>query len=163
MSMMRGLIFVFVILLTSCVGGTPAQRAAGDGPPSVQEDSRRRPKLQDRVAFIEQYVAFRRTYLQLEYDVFYQNNQAVGIIDIPGPSEWSITIVAVVPPADLSKWIPADVQKKNHPPPAWVKTVSGNINIATVGVTEWYSSPYLEIGVDRKTATVIYRHSTTGN
>jgi hypothetical protein len=158
MSMMRGLLFVLVMLLISCVGGTPAQRVAGDGPPSAQEDSRRRSKLQDRVAFIEQYLTFRRTYLQLEYDVFYQNN---GIGNVPGPSDWSIMMVAVVPPADLPKWIPAGIQKRNHPPPAWVKIVPGNI--VTRGVTEWYSSGSVEVGVDRKTATVVYRSSTLGN
>jgi hypothetical protein len=154
----RGLLLVLVMLLIGCFGGTPTQRAAGDGPPSAQEDSRRRPKLQDRIAFLEQYVTFRRTYLQLEYNVFYQNNGGSGILDIPGPSEWGITIVAVVPPADLPKWIPAGVQKRSYPPPAWVKNVPGNI--VTTGVTEWYSSGSIEVGIDRKTATVVYQNST---
>ncbi len=134
--------------LVSCMPRSPS------GPPSVEETSVKRPDLKDRVKFIEQYVKFRRSYKKLEYSVTYHNN---GDGSVPGPSDWDIRLLAVIPPSEVKDWIPAKaaVTKKF---PTWLREWSGSIR--TTGMTEWYKAGGLEVGVDRATSTVAYRNTT---
>ena len=145
---MRYLPLLFLTLLPGC---TPT---AQPGPPTASETSAARPGLQDRIAFLEQYVTFRRSYVELEYAVDYQNN---GGGRVPGPSDWDIQIVAVVPPAEVDDWLPSAVTKMEQPPPEWVKnTASG---IASDEITEWYTEGNsITVGVDRQTSTIAYRN-----
>lgn len=128
------------------------------GPASVRENSDARPELADRVRFIEGYVTFRRKYDKLEYDVLYQNN---GGGMVPGPSDWDIRLLAVVPSTEVDAWIPKGVAKAEAAPPQWLRELPGVI--AKDGITEWYRKSGLEVGVDRSRAIVAYRNTSTPN
>jgi hypothetical protein len=131
---------------------------APSGPASVSETSKARARLKDRVEFIERYVTFRRTYLNLEYAVDYQNNSG-GMV--PGPSDWDIKLVAVVPAEEIDDWIPEGAARADHAPPKWVESVPGDI--PRDKVTEWYrKGSSMAVGVHRETSTVVYRNSTNG-
>jgi hypothetical protein len=94
---MQASLLLLAGLLTGCSSNAPS------GPASVAETSETRPRLEDRVEFIERYVTFRRTYRKLAYAVDYQNNSG-GMV--PGPSDWDIRLVAVVPAEEIDDWIP---------------------------------------------------------
>jgi hypothetical protein len=128
------------------------------GPASVAETSAARPELADRVRFIENYVTFRRKYEKLEYDVTYQNN---GGGMVPGPSDWDIRLIAVVPPTDVDGWIPTDVDKNDGSPLQWLRDLPGSIE--KDGITEWYSKSGTEVGIDRARSIVAYRNTSTPN
>ncbi len=138
-----------MVFLSGC--STPTK----SGPKSVSETSRSRPELAARIAFIEQYVTFSRTYLKLEYDIQY-NNHSEGMV--PGPSDWDIKILAVVPPDEIEDWIPKGVSKSKGAPPAWVASMKAEIS--TDGVTEWYEKERIKVGIDRTDSIVVYRNAT---
>ena len=135
------------VLLAGCLGKIPPP----SGPPSVKETHSVRPKLEDRIQFVETYVTFRRTYKQLEYDVWFQNNSGGGI---PGPSEWDVHLVAVVPGEELHDWIPeaATAMKES---PTWSTSLD---SIDTAGVTEWHQLGSATVGLDEKNSVVVYRN-----
>ena len=146
---MKNLIVLFIVVLCGCSLTAPS------APPSVNETSAARPQLSDRVKFIENYVTFRRSYDQLEYEIIYHNNAGSMV---PGPSDWDIKILAIVPAKEIDDWIPADATRFDEPPPQWVKKLSGNIPVN--GLTQWYRIGSLEIGVDRAQSTIAYRNTT---
>lgn len=146
---MRAFFVLLIVLLTGCSPDTQS------GPKSVSELSTARPQLTDRIMFIEQYVTFTRAYLKLEYDVEYHNN---GGGMIPGPSDWDVKILAVVPADEIDEWIPAGTSKTDKDPPDWLLVMPGNIS--TNNVTEWYTRGNSVVGIDRKTSTIAYRNTT---
>ena len=85
------------------------------GPPTASQTSKATARLSDRVKFLQQYVTFRREYVDLEYNVVFQNNG--GGRGIPGPSDWDIRIVATVPPEQIQAWVPADAVEATAPRP----------------------------------------------
>lgn len=122
---------------------------------SAIETSAARAELADRIRFIETYVSFRRGYRQLEYNVVFHDNSGGWV---PGPSDWDVQLLAVVPPAEVDDWIPADTEKAEGPPPAWVKQLPGKL--AVEGVTEWYRSRNRAVGIDRKQSLIAYRNTS---
>lgn len=143
-----GLAAVFLLLLAG------RRLALLSGPRSVDETSESRRELSDRTAFIDRYVPFQRTYLELEYDVEFHNTSGVP----PGPSDWDIRLVARVPAEELDDWIPPGANRVEGPPPDWLETVPGAI--PTDGIHEWYEVEplgYTNIGIDRQNNIVAYR------
>lgn len=141
------LLSVASIFLSGCLGNPPPS-----GPPSVKETHSARPNLSDRIEFVETYVTFRRTYEQLEYSVWFQNNSGGGI---PGPSEWDVHLVAVVPSDELSDWIP-DGATAMKAPPAWSTSLD---EIDTAGVAEWHQLGSATVGLDYENSVVVYRNA----
>jgi hypothetical protein len=126
------------------------------GPASVTETSAARTELADRIAFVENYVTFRRQYERLDYNIMYQNNSG-GMV--PAPSDWDIRLLAVVPAAELDAWIPVDGEKLDDMLPEWLKDLPGTIE--RDGLTEWYRKSGTMIGVNRERAIVAYRSTST--
>ena len=131
-----------------------AAGAVGD-PPSIRTDSRKVTQLRQRIQMLEQYVQFRRHYLELEFDLFYQNNGG-GLI--PGPSDFDIRLLARVPKAELSQWRPARTKPAAAPVPQWVRQLPGNL--LSRGMKEWYISPGYEVGIDSQASIVAFRRFT---
>ena len=113
------------------------------GPASVKETSAARAELADRIQFLENYVTFRRQYEQLDYDIMYQNN---GGGMLPGPSDWDIRLIAVVPESEIEAWVPKDAEKKINVSPTWLQDLPGTIE--RDGIAEWYRSSGRVIGID---------------
>ena len=136
-------------MTAAVVGCTPPP----SGPPTATENSTARAGLAERIQFVENYVAFRRTYQALDYDVAYHNNDNGRV---PGPSDWDIRLVAQVPAAELNEWIPSDVEPVEQTPPDWLSTVPGPLG--REGIDEWYFDQGREIGIDRENSIVAYRN-----
>ena len=143
-------LLILIMLLAGCSSNSRST------PKSVSETSASRPTLEARIAFIEQYVTFSRTYLDLEYDVMYQNN---GDGMVPGPSDWDIRILAAVPAEEVVDWIPSDTARSTQKPPPWLGAMPGKI--PTDGVTEWYREGKSVVGIDRTNSVIVYWNSTT--
>ena len=109
----------------------------------------------ERVAFLQQYVTFRRTYETLDFDIMYQSN---GGGSVPGPSDWDIRVIATVPASELSAWVPPGVPAATAPNTDWLKSVPTAINFS--GLNEWYSEGHRIIGLDRARRIVVYRASS---
>lgn len=147
---MRTVFLLLFVLFTGCSSGVRS------GPPTIDETSLERQTLADRVTFVEQYVTFQRTYHQLQYDIEYHNN---GGGMMPGPSDWDIKLVAIVPVEELEQWIPEGITKSKQNPHAWLSDVPGEI--PTAGITEWYvERNSVMIGIDRENSIVAYRNTT---
>ncbi len=147
--MIRLLVLSTILALVGCNGQT--------GPPSVSEKSTARPLLSDRVEMLEKYVKFRREYVQLEYEIVFQNN-GVGLA--PGPSDWDIRLVAKVPVGELDDWIDQGMTADVAPAKAW--HLETGTEIDATNVVEWYSDGQRSVGIDRTGSVVAYRNSTLG-
>ena len=104
---MRATAILLMSALVGCGGPT--------GPASTNTTSDALPSLAQRVEFLERYVTFRRQYQELGFHIVYHNNGGGGV---PGPSDWDIRVVAVVPPEQLPQWLPPD----GAPAPAHLDT-----------------------------------------
>jgi len=120
------------------------------GPPSTVTSSDRFASLSEKVRFVEQYVTFRRSYHELEFQIIYRNNSG-GLV--PGPSDWDIRIVASVPKDEIFTWTENMVQTAS-PGIEWLKPVPGNLKQA--GFTRWYQSGGRVVGIDAKRRIVAY-------
>jgi hypothetical protein len=125
------------------------------GPASTDTSSASLPTLAERVDFLQRYVTFRRDYRELDFRVVYHNNGG-GLV--PGPSDWDIRVVAVVPPAELASWVPAGATAMATADVTWLADVPGAERAA--GITEWYVEPGSVVGVDRAASAVAYRRWT---
>jgi len=135
---------VFLVGLLGC-GNVP-------GPKSTDISSDSIPTLSDRITYLNEYVAFRRSYQALDFHIRFRNG---GDGMIPSPSEWDIRIVAVVPPEELTKWIPLGVTATPTAERQWLESVPHADR--AVGIREWYVSNNKVVGVDRESSVVAYR------
>lgn len=139
---------VIVVLVAASVSGC----GGPGGPASTDTLSASIPTPAERVAFLERYVTFRRHYRELDFRVAYRNG---GGGPVPGPSEWDIRIVAVVPPEELKEWVPAGATAIPTADRAWLDGVPGAERAE--GIAEWYVGPGSVVGVDRGRSVVAYR------
>ena len=140
-------LLVATLLMAGC-GGPPS------GPPSTQTSSSQFTTITEKIAFLEKYVMFRRAYVNLDYQISYHNNSGGGV---PGPSDWDIRIVAQVPAAELKLWTsglkPAAAVSTN-----WLADVSTTIYYS--GISSWFQSGHITVGVDKNKSVVVYRNRT---
>ncbi|MBX3418859.1 MAG: hypothetical protein KF851_14735 [Pirellulaceae bacterium] len=146
-------LIISVLLVAVTLSGC-SNRATG--PASVVATSATQNRLADKIQFLENYVTFRRQYEELDYDIMYQNN---GGGMVPGPSDWDIRLIAVVPIAEIEESVLDGVKKLEGSPPDWVKNLPGSID--RTGLTEWYNKGGTTIGVDRERSIVVYRYTST--
>ena len=131
----------FTVLLAGC---------GKSGPATTDTTSASIPALKDRVEFLQQYVTFRRTYDSLDFAIQYRNNNG-GMV--PGPSDCDIRLVAIVPAAEISDWIPAEAPVPK-PDTAWLKSVPTSLDLS--GVDEWYVDGSKTVGLNRAKRIVVY-------
>lgn len=142
-----------MVVLSGCTPESPNEPP--NGPPSTQTDSSEFATVAERVAFLDQYVSFRRTYETLDFDIAYHNNRA----GVPGPSDWDVRLVATVPASDLNDWVPDGVVPADTADAAWLRAVPTALD--TSGLDEWYVDGGRTIGLDRHRRIVAYRIATS--
>lgn len=125
------------------------------GPETASERSDSRESLEDKITFLEQYVTFDRTYEQLEYDVNYFNN---GSGFPPGPSDWSIKVLAVVPSDEIDRWSLLAGQAIAPLPTTIFDSIPGDIE--TQGITQWTADSQRIVGIDRTNSIVFYLNAS---
>jgi hypothetical protein len=137
---------ILILVLVLLVACTP------NGPASTHTNSSGFSTINQRAAFLEKYVTFRRTYESLDFDVAYYENSG-GMV--PGPSEWDIRLVATVPASELESWIPQGAQPstKAH---EWLRSVPTTLELT--GIDEWYGDKGRSVGIDRDRRIVAYRN-----
>ncbi len=120
-------------------------------PPSRHTRSFEIKSLGERVRFLEQYISFKRHYRALEFDIDYHDNSG-GLV--PGPSDWDIALVAVVPAQELSQWT-KDTTPVSLMPSMAPTFVNSKVDVS--GINEWYESKQKVVGIDRARSIVVYR------
>ena len=138
------LLTVVVIILTSGCGSS--------GPASTNMSSKSFSTLDDKVAFLQKYVRFKRHYHQLDFTVQYTNNSG-GLV--PGPNEWDVRIVAVVPADELTAWT-SGLTPSSLPETGWLTEVPTVIDYSMV--TKWFQKGNVVVGVDNLNSVVVYRN-----
>jgi hypothetical protein len=126
------------------------------GPASTKTTSAGYATVAERTKFLNDYVAFRRTYETLDFDIMYQNNGG-GLV--PGPSDWDVRLVATVPAAELEAWVPTGVNASTAPDTEWLRSVPTTLDLS--GVSEWFVDGNRIVGIDRARRVVVYRLSST--
>jgi hypothetical protein len=127
---------------------------AESGPPSTVTSSSEFTTLKEKVAFLNQYVAFERNYKQLDFFISYRNNSG-GMV--PGPSDWDIRVVAQVPPAELENWF-SGMKKAEKQEIDWIEGIPTMIDYS--GVSDWYFGRGAFVGIDERHSVVLYRNAT---
>lgn len=126
----------------------------GDGPPTTRTLSSEIPTLAERIALLNRYVTFRRNYESLDFDITYLKNGG----RLPGPSEWDLRLVAIVPEAELQAWVPSGVAFSPSAEVEFLKTVPTTIDYSTI--REWYVDQHHVVGLDRAKRVVVYYKSS---
>lgn len=143
--MRKVLVLLIIGLIVS--GCSPA------GPSSIDTASDKFTTLAEKAAFLEKYVTFQRMYQQLDYRIIYHNNSG----GVPGPSEWDVMIIAQVPSAEVQLWS-LNLIPCTKPDTDWLRGIATQIDYS--GVSEWFQSGGVIVGIDRKKSVVVYRNKT---
>lgn len=112
--------------------------------------------LSEKILHMEKYVNFRRRYIDLDFNINYQDN-SIGAI--PAPSDWDIRIIAVVPKNEISRWLSGMKLSTENIDKTWLQDIPSNINYQYI--SEWYELYGQKfVGVDRSKGIVVYRNVT---
>lgn len=109
--------------------------------------------LRDKITFVERYITFNRDYEKLDFKIFYEDNSRR---EEPSPSKWSISLVAVVPKADINNWITKAVMLEEKPDLPWLKSIPTTIDHSSINT--WYSRGNSIIGVDLNNNIVAFHN-----
>lgn len=122
------------------------------GPPSVNTVSDPFATTEEKEEALEQYVLFDRNYEELDFKIAYQNNSG-GMV--PGPSEWDICIIAVIPESEVPEWS-AGLTPVQDADTEWTKEVPTEIDHS--GVNTWFEKGHALVGIDEDNSVVAYRN-----
>lgn len=145
-------VMVFCLIFLGCRAPTLTHRRIALSPPTVDLDSASLPSLKEKVMLLEQYVAFRRTYETLDFDLTFFNGSSGGV---PGPSEWDIRLAAKVPDTEIEEWV-MGMKPTTPSKQAWLKTIPTQLKLT--GIQEWYEDGRRIVGVDRQAKILVYRN-----
>jgi hypothetical protein len=95
------------------------------GPASTRTYSSSFATVAERAEFLHEYVTFRRTYESLDFYIMFQDNFGMP----PGPSDYYIGLVAMVPASELQAWVPAGVSAASAPDTAWLTAVPTALDV----------------------------------
>ena len=133
------------------------------GPPSVTMPSDSLATFAERAAFLDRYLPGKPVAAPadgtppdsaLVFDVWMRNNSG-GLV--PGPSDWSIRVLARVDSADLDAWR-GDLAPADSVDTTWLEGVpAGPLRD---GLTEWYGDAFRSVGIDRARGVVAFRSAT---
>lgn len=107
--------------------------------------------VEEKKRFLEQYVNFRRTYDELEFDVAFTDG---GDGFIPSPTEWDIRILAKVPANEMDAWTDGLAPAKD-PDSGWLKEIPNAPDEFPAFV--WVTDGKRLVGYDRESRYVVYR------
>lgn len=119
---------------------------------TTDADSSGFPSLAEKQAFLERYVAFRRSYDDLEFRIEFRDG---GDGRMAGPSEWNIRVFAVVPTAEIESWT-VGLAPAARPDLAWVAEIPGGP--ADLDAFAWFEDGGRVVGIDRGGRRVLYRN-----
>ena len=139
------LLFLLVISLVGC-GENKSK--------TTQTDSSKFSSLNEKKAFLERYVQFRRNCEDLDFSISYIDGEDGGF---PSPTEWDIKLLAKIPATELDEWIKGLKETKDINT-EWVSTIPNAPD--KLDHFEWYADAARILGFDRKLRTVIYRNHT---
>lgn len=147
-SVLIGVLSVAAILLAAFLAARPR------GPRTVDTTSAQFATLQQKIDFLNQYVSFRHTYHELDFAVYFVDN---GGGMVPGPSEWDIRLVAIVPEETLNDWVPDGAAPLAGPPDRkWLDRVPTSQDLS--GIDHWYDDSGRTVGIDRQQHLVACRY-----
>ena len=141
MTSSRFTVWLLLIALSGC-GGKTAR--------TTDTDSTEFATLDEKKAFLERYVNFRRTYEELEFDITYTDG---GGGRVPGPTEWDIRLAAKVPGNGLDEWI-AGLETKQGVDTTWVSRIPKAPD--KLDGFEWATDGDRLVGIDPKQRLVVY-------
>lgn len=141
-------LWVAQMIISSCIATWTTSN-----PPTTDTSSDTFITLAEKIAFLEKYIVFRHSYQQLNYRIIYHNNSSGWV---PGPSTWSITIIAQVPVDELPEWT-MNLKSVSISDVGWLENLPGTID--RTGVTEWFQSGGTVVGIDRGKSVVVYRNT----
>jgi hypothetical protein len=107
------------------------------------------------VEFISRYVPAGRSFEDLVFSVVYHDNSGGPV---PGPSDWDIRLVAVVPAGQLDLWT-IGMEPCGAPDTSWLSSVPGGV--PRDRLDEWFAGPGASAGLDRERRIVAWRSWTT--
>jgi hypothetical protein len=106
--------------------------------------------LAEKQEFLELYIKFRRSYDDLHFHISFIDGDS-GML--PGPTEWNVRVIAVVPVGEIDQWIDG-LSEASDPELDWI---SGIPNAPTdLSRYKWYEGDRVIVGVDRESRSILY-------
>ena len=101
---------------------------------------------------MQRYFIPKRKYQKLDFAINYHDNSTGSI---PGPSDWDIALVAVVPQAALTEWISGIKKLPQMPDIKWLVRIPSDIDYSQI--SEWYYIGFSSVvGINRDSGVVVY-------
>lgn len=93
---------------------------------------------------------FRRSYDDLHFHLSYIDG---GSGMVPGPTEWNVRVLAVVPAGEIDQWIDG-LSVASDPELDWIS----DIPKAPTDLSryKWYEGDRVIVGIDRESRTILY-------
>ncbi len=106
----------------------------------------------EKKEFFERYVKFRRNFDDLHFRILFFDG---GSGMVPGPSEWDIRLLAIVPVEEIDQWIDG-LSAVTDPKLDWVH----NVPNAPTDLRDfnWYQDDRRIVGIHRVKRIVLYRN-----
>ena len=124
------------------------------GPPTTNTSSSNFSSLAEKVAFLEKYVTFKRSYTKLDFIVHYLNGGGW----VPGPSEWTVCIIAQVPSDQLELWTSNHTAIEKPDDLTWLNEVTTSIDYSSL--SKWYRTGRITVATDPNNSIIVYRNVT---
>ncbi len=139
------LIFLLVLVLGSC-----------DESKTTSTKSSNFDTKQEKIQFLERYLTIKRNYEKLDFYINYHDN-STGMI--PGPSDWDICLIAIVPKIELKEWIKGQKKIEDIKDKMCFDKVPTQIDYSKI--KEWYQYDiHSFVGIDPINRIVVYRNAT---
>lgn len=97
---------------------------------------------------------FRRSYDDLHFRLSYVDGGS-GLV--PGPTEWNVRVLAVVPKGEIDQWIDG-LNTATDPELGWVSDIPNSPT--DLSYYKWYEGDRMIVGIDRERRTVLYWNRT---
>ena len=106
--------------------------------------------LVEKREFLERYMKFRRSYDDLHFHISFIDGDS-GMV--PGPTEWNLRVLAVVPEGQIDQWIDG-LSAAPDPELNWISDLPKVPS--DLSRYKWYEGDRVIVGIDRESRTVLY-------
>jgi len=112
--------------------------------------------LENKVKFLQGYLKPKSSFKALDYRIVYHDNSK-GLV--PGPSDWDIGLVAIVPPNEINQWIVGLNKNPQTPDIKWLSNIPTSIDYSKIN--QWFVVGFSSVvGINRELGLVVYRNVT---
>lgn len=112
--------------------------------------------LESKRIFLKEYLKPKSSFQKLDFLIHYRDNSQ-GFV--PGPSDWDIRLLAIVPPNEIDQWVATYKILLQEPTLTWLSEIPSDIDYSEIN--EWFDMGFSSVvGIHRELGILAYRNVT---